>query len=177
MTICAPPVAPWLLQAAALHDTVLVRPLPPVRSGLEQFFFVSSGVASVLTVVLLLFLIAAVYATWRGAAAAGRRMDALLDELSPMIEQATALSASVHKTAELIQQDVASVSEGVQETSARVKHSVGDLADRVDDFNRLLGKVHARADTAVEVGGAAMEGIAWGVKKLRGKRTGRTKKK
>jgi hypothetical protein len=168
MTIFPASVVPMLVQAVAARDTVLMRALPPVRTPVEEFFFVMSGAASVLLVVLLLLLIVAVYLAWRGAVAAGRQMDTLLDDLRPMLVQATAVSESVRKTADLIQKDVALVSTGVEETSVRVKHSVAALADRVDDFNDLLGKVHARADTVVDVGGAAIDGIGAVVKKLRG---------
>jgi hypothetical protein len=172
VTIFTASAVPLLLQAVATRDTVLMRALPPVRTPVEEFFFVMAGTASVLLVVLLLLLIVAVFLAWRGAVAAGRRMDELLDDLRPVLEQATAVSESVRKTADLIQKDVALVSTGVEETSARVKHSVATLADRVDDFNELLGKVHSRADTVVDVGGAAMDGLGAVVKRLRGRKRG-----
>ena len=172
MTIFPASAVPMLFQAVVARATVLMRALPPVRTPVEEFFFVMSGTASVLLVVLLLLLIVAVYLAWHAAVAAGKRMDELLDDLRPMLAQATAVSESVAKTADLIQKDVALVSTGVEETSARVKHSVAKLADRVDDFNELLGKVHARADTVVEVGGAAIDGLGTVVKKLRGRKRG-----
>jgi hypothetical protein len=172
MTIFPASAVPMLVQAVAARDTVLMRALPPVRTPVEEFFFVMSGTASVLLVVLLLLLIVAVYLAWRAAVAAGKRMDELLDDLRPMLVQATAVSESVRKTADLIQMDVALVSTGVQETTVRVKDSVAALADRVDDFNDLLGKVHSRADTVVEVGGAAIDGLGAVVKKLRGPKRG-----
>jgi len=157
-------------QAAAARDTMFVRPLPPIRSGMEQFFFVTTGLTSVLALALLATLIVMLVWARRAALAAGERMDALLEELLPVLEQARGVGDSVRKTADLIQRDVASVTEGVHETSARVKRSVGDLADRVDDFNELLGKVHARADSVVDVASTTLDGLAWGVKKLRGRR-------
>lgn len=170
MTICPPLVALLVSQALAARETVLVRPLPPVRTGAEQFFFVTSGLTSVLALALLATLIIMLVWARRAALAAGERMDALLEELRPVLEQARGVGDSVRKTADLIQRDVASVTEGVQETSARVKRSVGDLADRVDDFNELLGKVHSRADSVVDAASTAMDGLAWGVKKLRSRR-------
>jgi hypothetical protein len=177
MTISVPGAVLLAWQVAAARDTVLVRPLPPIRSGMEQFFFVTSGLTSVLALALLTTLIIMLIWARRAALAAGERMDALLEELLPVLEQARGVGDSVRKTAEMIEQDVATVTEGVQETSARVKKSVGELANRVDDFNQLLGKVHARADTVVDVAGTAMDGLAWGVKKLRGRRAPKLRKK
>ena len=176
MTILAARSALLLLQVAIARDTVLVQSLPPMRTGLEQVFFLAAGLTSVLTLALLATLVLALFWMRRGAIAAGERLDALLEELRPMLDQATKTSESIRKTADLIQEEVASVHDGVHESTERVKKTVGQLADRVDDFNDLLGKVHARADAVVTVAGTAMDGIAWGAKKLRDRRTRRLKK-
>jgi hypothetical protein len=54
----------------------------------------------------------------------------------------------------------------VQRAHEALDRRIADFGKRVDDFNDLLGKVHRRADTVVEVGGMAMDGIAWGAKKF-----------
>lgn len=54
----------------------------------------------------------------------------------------------------------------VQRAHEALDRRVADFGQRVDDFNDLLGKVHRRAETVVEVGGMAMDGIAWGAKKF-----------
>src|SRR5471032_989085 len=54
----------------------------------------------------------------------------------------------------------------VQRAHEALDRRIADFWKRVDDFNDLLGKVHRRADTVVEVGGMAMDGIAWGAKKF-----------
>ena len=51
-----------LMMQAAARDTLLMRPLPPVRTGFESFVFVASGLASVLSLVLLAFLLAVMVA-------------------------------------------------------------------------------------------------------------------
>ena len=65
----------------------------------------------------------------------------------------------------------------MHESSERVKKTVGDLADRVDDFNDLLGKVHSRADTVATVAGSAIDVIAWGAERLRERKKRRTARK
>ena len=178
MTILAPSSALALLQsAAAMRDTVLVRPLPAVRSSVELVFFYASGLTSVLLLVLLLMLVVALFWLRGAAVAAARRMDELFDELRPIIKQATDASESVRKTADLIQEEVANVKDGVHDTGIRVKQTVGELADRVDDFNELLGKVHSRADAVVTVAGTALDGLAWGAQKLRERKQKRIAKK
>jgi hypothetical protein len=63
----------------------------------------------------------------------------------------------------------------VQRAHEALDRRVADFGKRVDDFNELLGKVHRRAETVVDVGGMAMDGIAWGAKKLGGRRRRRRK--
>lgn len=54
----------------------------------------------------------------------------------------------------------------VKKAHEALDRRIADFGQRVDDFNDLLGKVHRRAETVVEVGGMAMDGIAWGAKKF-----------
>ena len=178
MTILASPAALALFQTGSvLRDTVLVRPILPVRSGADQFFFYVSGVTSLLTLLLLVAVLVALFWIRRSARVAGRRVDELMADLRPLLRQAAATSESVRVTADLVQQEVAFVRDGVHEAGVRVRRTVGDLADRMDEFNHLLGKVHQRTDAVVAVAGAALEGIAWGADKLRARKPKRARKK
>jgi hypothetical protein len=67
------------------------------------------------------------------------------------------------------------VRRSVQRAHEALDRRIADFGRRVDDFNDLLGKVHRRAETVVEVGGMAMDGIAWGAKKLGDRRRRRRK--
>jgi hypothetical protein len=69
------------------------------------------------------------------------------------------------------------VRRSVQRAHEALDRRVADFGKRVDDFNDLLGKVHRRAETVVEVGGMAMDGIAWGAKKLGSRRRRRKKQR
>jgi hypothetical protein len=120
MTILATSAARFLLQAAAAHDTVIMRQVPPVRTWFEQVVFVASGLSTLLILVLITGLVVAMFAIRRS----------------------------------------------VQRAHEALDRRVADFGKRVDDFNDLLGKVHRRAETVVEVGGMAMDGIAWGAKKF-----------
>ena len=163
--------------AGAVRDTLMVRTLTPDRSVVELVFFWASGLTSILALLLLATLVAGLFWMRRAAIAAAHRVDELFDELRPMLDQATETVASVRKTADLMQDEVLLVKEGVHESSERVRKTVGDLADRVDDFNELLGKVHSRADAMATVADAAMDGIAWSAQKLRERKRKRLHRK
>src|ERR1035437_278013 len=129
MTIFASSAARFLLQAVAAHDTVIMRQVPPVRSWFEQVVFIASGISTLLVLVLIAGLVAAMFAVRRS----------------------------------------------VQRAHEALDRRIADFGKRVDDFNDLLGKVHRRAETVVEAGGMAMDGIAWGAKKIGERRRRRRK--
>jgi hypothetical protein len=139
--------------------------------------FVASGIMSILSLLLIPALIYGVFALRKSMSSAGARMDALLTELRPLVVQVRETSAAVKQTADIIRTDVESVHDTVQVATARVKQTVVQLADRVDDFNELLGTVHDKASMAVDVAGTAISGLAWGAKALRERRAARKAKK
>ncbi len=65
----------------------------------------------------------------------------------------------------------------VQKAHEALDSRIADFGRRVDDFNDLLKTVHRRAESVVEVGGLAMDGIAWGAKKIGERRRRRRKAK
>ena len=171
MTILSASAAQWLFQAAAgARDTLLVRPLPPIRTTFEQVVFVASGITSLLTVVLVVALLVALIWLRRTLTEVGGKLNALSLELKPLLQQATAASQSVKQTSDLIRDDVSTMHDAIHETSARVRETVGNLADRVDDFADLLGKVHHTADSVVDIAGTTIKGLAWGARALRDRR-------
>ena len=132
MTILASSAARFLLQAAAAaHDTVIMRQVPPVRSWFEQVVFVASGISTLLVLVLISGLVVAMFAIRRSVQRAHEALDRRFEE----------------------------------------------FGRRVDDFNDVLKTVHRRVESVVEVGGMAMDGIAWGVRKLRERKRKRLKRK
>lgn len=52
---------------------------------------------------------------------------------------------------------------------------IAEFGERVDDFNDLLHKVHAKADALVEVGGMAADGLKWGAQKMRDRHAAKKK--
>ena len=178
MTIFLPsPVLGLLQGVAAVRDTVFVRPILPARTGIEELFFYAAGLTSILALFLAITLIAVLLWMRRWAMLVGGRLDTLLQEIRPMLKQARETNESVRKAAEIVLDEVTLARDGLHQTGARVRQTVGDLAERVDDFNDLLAKLHARADAVMTVAGTAVEGIAWGAEKLRERKQKHLKKK
>ena len=117
------------------------------------------------------------FETFASPEAGQSRLDALLAELRPLATQVKETSVAVKEPADMIRTDVALVHDTVQVATDRVKQTVVQLADRVDDFNDLLGSVHEKASMAIDVAGTAMSGLAWGARALRDRRAVRKAKK
>ena len=178
MTIFLPDAALWYLQAASIaRDTLLVRPVPPIRTAFEQSVFVAQGILVIFAVFLIPLSMYGALEMRKSALAAAERLDALLAELRPLATQVKETSVAVKETADMIRTDVAMVHDTVQVATDRVKQTVVQLADRVDDFNDLLGSVHEKASMAIDVAGTAMSGLAWGARALRDRRAVRKAKK
>ncbi len=178
MTIFLPDAPLWILQAASVaRDTILVRPVSPVRTGFEQAVFVAQGILVIVAVVLIPLSIFGALVVRRAALAAEQKIDALLAELRPLAVHVKEASVAVKETAEMVRTDIAMVHDTVQVATDRVKQTVVQLADRVDDFNDLLGNVHEKASMAIDVAGTAISGLAWGARTLRERRAARKAKK
>jgi hypothetical protein len=178
MTIFLPDAPLWYLQVAAVaRDTLLVRPVPPIRTTFEQTIFVAQGILVIFAVFLIPLSIYGALVMRKAALAAEQKIDALLGELRPLAAHVKEASVAVKETAEMVRTDVAMVHDTVQVATERVKQTVVQLADRVDDFNDLLGNVHEKASMAIDVAGTAMSGLAWGARTLRDRRAARKAKK
>jgi hypothetical protein len=59
----------------------------------------------------------------------------------------------------------------VSRAHAALDGRIAEFGRRLDDFNELLTKVHKKADAVVEVAGMAADGLKWGAKKMKERRS------
>ena len=136
-----------LLQLAAAADTLIVRQASPIRTGVEQFLFVVSGLTSVLALVLIAVTIVLLLSLRAKAEETRVRLDALLTELRPLTRNANSLVDEVTEVAQHVNEIVERSRKTVEHADERVRRSVDVLMDRVDDVSTLIGgiKIGARA--------------------------------
>ncbi len=152
---------------AVVADTLLVRQVPQVRSGFEQVVFVSAGVSQVVTLVVVVLLAIIFFRMWKTQQALQEQLGHLAGKVDPMIASATEAAANVRVLTDVVRRDAVQAAEALREATGRVRDSVGAVADRVDDFSALLGRVHARADAAADVAGVALDALRQGVRAMR----------
>src|ERR1039457_7579179 len=86
MTIFASSAARFLLQAVAAHDTVIMRQVPPVRSWFEQVVFIASGISTLLVLVLIAGLVAAMFAVRRSVQRAHEALDRRIADFGKRVD-------------------------------------------------------------------------------------------
>ena len=110
---------------AAAADTLLVRQVPPVRTGFEQVVFVASGVTSLLALVLCLLAIVALLGLHRRAQRLEDQLAARAADLRPLAQSASAAAADVRKVTEKVE----AIVEDSRQTVAAVNATVRATAD------------------------------------------------
>lgn len=148
-----------LLQLAAAADTLIVRQVPPIRTGFEQFTSVVSGLTSILALILIGVTIVLLLSMRAKAEETRVRLDELLDALRPLTQNANALVKDVGEIVERSR-------ETIQHADTRVRKSVDVLMDRVDDVSELIGRIHASAGRVESVATTTVAGIRFGARAL-----------
>lgn len=148
-----------LLQLAAAADTLIVRQLPPVRTGFEATVFVLSGVATLLALVLMVVAIWILLSLRARAEESRVRMDALMLKAGEMIDD-------VRVTAQHTNEILEGSRDTIRYADEKVRHSVALLTDRVDDVSALIGRVHDAASRVETVATTTVAGIKFGARAL-----------
>jgi HAMP domain-containing protein len=143
-----------LLQAAA--DTLLVRQVPPDRGGFEQVVFVAAGLAQIVTLVALILLLVIFFRMWKAQQAMQEQLSRLASKIDPMVASATAAAENVRDLTDAVKQDAMAAAEALSNATERVRDSVSGIADRIDDFGELLGRVTSKAEAVADIAEAAV---------------------
>ena len=114
MTIFATSAARWLVQAAATHDTMVVRQVPPVQSAFEQVVSVASGISTLLTLVLVTGLVIAMLAVRRSVRRAHEALDRRIVEFGKRIDDFNDLLGKVHNKADALVEVGAMAADGIK---------------------------------------------------------------
>jgi len=149
-----------LLQIAT--DTLIVRQVTPDRAGLDQVVFVTAGIAQIVTLVVVVMLAIIFFRMWKAQQAMQEQLGRLASKVDPMITSATAAAENVRELTDAVKQDAMAAAEALSNATERVRDSVSGIADRIDEFGDLLGRVTAKAEAVADVAGVAVSTIKAG---------------
>ena len=102
MTIFATSAARWLVQAAAAHDTLIVRQVPPVRTPFDEVVSIASGLSTLLILLLVAGLVLAMLAVRRSVKRAHEALDRRVAEFGKRLDDFNELLEKVHRKADAI---------------------------------------------------------------------------
>jgi len=153
-----------LYQLAAIADTVLVRNVPPARSGFEQLVFVISGLTSILAFILICMSVVGLIVLRAKADEMKAKLEDLVDELKPMARNAAAMYEDVREVAKNINAMVDESRDTVDLVNKRVRNSVVTLTDRVDEMGEIIGRVNRSAERVATVATTAVAGVKFGAR-------------
>lgn len=149
-----------LLQTAT--DTLIVRQVTPDRAGFDQVVFVAAGLAQIVTLVVVVLLAFIFFRMWKAQQAMQEQLGRLTSKIDPMLASATAAAENVRELTDAVKQDAMAAAEALSNATERVRDSVSGIADRIDDFGELLGRVTDKAEAVADVAGAAVSTIKAG---------------
>ena len=148
-------------------DTLMVRQVPPIRTGFEETVFVAAGLAQIVTLVVIVLLALIFRRMWKAQQLVHEQLVRLTSKVDPMLASATSAAENVRVLTDVVRKDAVLAAEALTEATGRVRDSVSGIADRIDDFGDLMGRVIGKADAAADVAGAALDTIKAGARFLR----------
>jgi len=120
---------------AAAAETLLVRPVPPVRTAFDQVAHVTSGLTSILTLLLCLSALWLILELRRRAGAIEAELASLAKDLRPLAERATAAAEDVRAVTQKVDAIVGEVHQTASSVGATVR-ATADLGRSVVDAMR-----------------------------------------
>lgn len=120
---------------ATAAETLLVRPVPPVRTAFDQIVHVTSGLTSILTLLLCLAALWLVVELRRRAIAIEAELASLAQDLRPLAERATAAAEDVRAVTQKVDAIVGEVQQTASSVGATVR-ATADLGRTVVDAMR-----------------------------------------
>lgn len=120
---------------AAAAETLLVRPVPPVRTAFDQVVHVTSGLTSILTLLLCLSALWLILELRRRAGAIEAELASLAKDLRPLAERATAAAEDVRAVTQKVDAIVGEVHQTASSVGATVR-ATADLGRSVVDAMR-----------------------------------------
>jgi hypothetical protein len=129
--------------------------------------FVAAGLAQILTPVVVVLLILLLFRIWKAQQTMHEQLARLTSKVDPMIASATSAAENVRALTDVVRKDAVIAADALAEATSRVRDSVSGIADRIDDFGDLLGRVHGKADAVADVAEAALNTFKLGSRVLR----------
>jgi hypothetical protein len=154
----------WMLQQAALPDTLVMK---TVAAGRDWF---DTGVAtSVLTLTILglaIVLGPAAWSFWRSFKKVRALLDRVYADVEPLTRHASNIADNLDYITTSIRNDVQQINATIAAANRRLHQAVDSTEGRLNEFNALLEVVQQEAEQAFVSTAAAVRGVRTGAASL-----------
>ena len=158
----------WMMQSAALPDTLVMKTVPVQRGWFEIVTGVASAVLSLTILGLALVLAPAAWSFWRSFRKARELLDRVYADINPLTRHASSIADNLDYITTSIRQDVQQVNATIAAANRRLQDAVVATEDRLNEFNALLQVVQQEAEQAFVSTAAAVRGVRTGAATLGG---------
>jgi uncharacterized protein YoxC len=169
----AVPAQPATSALEPTGDTVLVRQVMPEVGWWEKVTGVTSGLISIVALLLLAVLIPVVWKLRGLAQALQTTVQKVQGDVAPIMRHATSVADDVNYISTAIRSDVQQVNQTVTAVNKQLLAAVKQAEERMDEFNALLEVAQEEAETAFISTAATLRGISTGAAAFAGGETGR----
>ena len=157
----------WLLQAAAGHDTTIVKQVAATPSLFERVATVASGLVSI---VLLLLMVGAVFGALSFRKSFKRLNDLMTrlhGDVQPLIQHASGIADNIDYITTSIRADVQKVNDTIATANERLRSAMSVTERRLQEFNALLAVVQEEAEGVFVSTASTVRGVRRGAAAFR----------
>jgi len=162
-----------LLQAAALPDTIVTKPIAAPTTALGTAISVANLLVSLLLIVLVLLLVPMVLGARKAVDQFSRLLDRLTRDLTPLVQHANTIAADVHYITASVRDEVAHVGSVIRDAGERVTGALDASEERLRELGSVLDVVQDEVEDTLVSAASTLRGARAGVAAFRNGRRGR----
>ncbi|MEP6690167.1 MAG: DUF948 domain-containing protein [Gemmatimonadaceae bacterium] len=155
------------LQARASADTILTRQVIAPRGWFETVTWVSSGLASIMICVLVVFLVPAAWNLRKSYSKINDLLKRVEADIKPIVKHASAIADNVDYVTTSIRGDIQQVSAVIATANDRLNDALAAAEERVQELNALLRVVQEEVEGTFVSTASAVRGVRVGAATFR----------
>lgn len=152
----------WLLQQAALPDTLIMKTVVAERGWFETVTGIASGLMSLTLLVFTIFAAPAAWEFWRTFRKTRELLDKVYADINPLTRHASNIADNVDYVTTSIRNDMQQVNATIASANRRLNQAVLLTETRLNEFNALLQVVQQEAEQAFVSTAAVVRGVRTG---------------
>lgn len=169
MTQAMANVGAWMLQqAAALQDTIVMRPVVAQRGWFEQLTAVASGIVTIAFLVLVVALAPAAWNFRKSFKRISDLLDRIYGDINPLMRHASSIADNVDYITTSIRTDVQQINATIATANQRLRAAMSLTESRLREFEALMGVVQEEAEQMFVSTASTVRGVKTGAAAFRG---------